>query len=404
MYLYLGGAAAVLAALILLVLFFSTQKPSTALQTSTGSPFGTGNSIPISNTGDSGAQATNIPQSGNGQVVFKIADGPIAGATLSQTSYPTTTVARYVLQNNGHIFQVPVNTPGAVPKAISNTTIPGFVRVWWVTGGNGLIGQYVDGGVVKTLYLGLPPQNATTTQPVKIQFLPQNITDLAPSPDGTQIVYLLRTASGVDGYTAAPDGTGGKRLFSFPLSEVLISWPSKNAILLQTKSGVGVPGGAFSIAVSSGAITPLVYAQGLTATANRSFSDVLYQTTSAEAPTRSTYAHNIKSGIDRPLSFDPFPEKCLWSALATSTAICASPLQYVAPNFLDLWHQGAASSPDGILSFDLTSGTSDIIAIPGGSDGGVSSDIAQMALSPDEHYLLFVTKGDRSVWGVRLTQ
>jgi hypothetical protein len=82
---------------------------------------------------------------------------------------------------------------------------------------------------------------------------------------------------------------------------------------------------------------------------------------------------------------------------------CAAPLQYVPPAYLDLWHQGAASVADALFSFDVSTGKSEILAAPGGAEGGVESDIAELAVSPDDHYLLFVTRGDRSLWGVRLS-
>jgi hypothetical protein len=117
-----------------------------------------------------------------------------------------------------------------------------------------------------------------------------------------------------------------------------------------------------------------------------------------------TYAHATKGGADAAISFDPMPEKCTWSAAAASAMYCAIPLSSTPPNYLDLWHKGAASLADSIFSFNLSTGGSQFITTPGSADGGVSSDIAEMALSPDDRYLVFIKKGDRSLWGVRLVQ
>src|SRR3989344_122900 len=401
-----GVGAIVIVAAVVLWFFFSggNAEQSTNI---TGSSFGSGSTVSVTNSESDGDMVNNLPQSG-GQVIFKIADGPIAGATLLETTRPTSTVARYMKQENGHVFDLTVDTPGAIPKAVSNTTIPGIVKVLWLERGSALIAQYIDGVTVKTAYLGFPVSTTTATsstkKPVKIQFLSNNIAELAASPDGRSIVYLVRAGASTDGYTARSDGSGSKRLFSFPLSQTLISWPSTNTLLLQTKSGAGVPGGVFSVNAQTGAITPLVYAEGLTATANSSFSKVLYQTVRAGSPLRLTYARDIKTSKDAGLSFDPFPERCVWSASATTTAICAIPLQYVPPNFLDLWHKGGTAVFDSLVSFDLLSGKSEILASPGGGDGGVTSNVAEMALSPSERYLSFITRGDRALWGVRLIQ
>jgi hypothetical protein len=355
------------------------------------------------------AEAITLPVST--QNIFKISDGPVAGAAFMQATRPTTTIARFVMQQSGHVLDLAIDSPGSVARAASNTTIPGASRVIWEMQttaarqvAQGAVLQYVDSGTIKSVALIFPPASTTASStmqaPVRIQFLPDNLTGVAASPDGLSMAYLVATASGSDGYVARYDGTNPKKLFSLPLSQANISWPSGGVILASTPAAAGVPGIAFSVNATSGAVAPLLYAMGLTATADRTFSRVVYQ--SASAQDRLTYTHDTKSNLDRPLSFDPIPEKCIWSALQESTMFCAVPLAYTGPGYLDLWHQGAASAADSIVSYNLVTGQTNIVATPGGTDGGAASDILQMALSADEKYLLFVSKGSRSLWGVRL--
>ncbi|HEV8677722.1 MAG TPA: hypothetical protein VN701_02735, partial [Candidatus Paceibacterota bacterium] len=315
--------------------------------------------------------------------------------------------ARYVLQENGHVMDQPIDVPGSLARAVSNTTIPGTQQVVWGNGGSSAFMQYVDSGTVKTVSLIFP--TATTSkpavdQPVEIQFLPDNATAVAVSPDGTQVAYLLQTASGSNGYVANIDGGNAKKLFSIGLKELLLSWPSAHVLLLSTKSAAGAPGMAFSVDAKTGTIVPLIYADGLTATADPSFAEIIYRAESDGAP--GAFLHNIKQGTDVPLSFSPIPEKCVWSNEATSTLYCASPIQYTPGNYLDLWHMGLSSAADSIISFMPSSLSlkTRAIAVPGSSDGGEQSDILELAVSPDGRYLLFITKGDRSLWGVRLPQ
>ncbi len=375
--------------------------------------------------GDVRAGAVAAPQGGQGsanaaepiqspvskQKVFKISDGPVAGAALMQDGRPTTTIARFVMQQNGHVLDLPIDSPGKVSRAASNTTIPGAQRVVWAVQtvssrqvAAAAVLQYVDNGTIKSVALAFPQATTSASSsmpsPVRIQFLPDNLTGLAASPDGLSLVYLAATASGSDGYVARADGTSPKKLFSLPLSQMRISWPSPGVILAASAPAAGVPGITFSINAGSGAVSPTLYAPGLTATADPSFSRVVYQNASAQG--RTTYSHDTKSNLDRPLSFDPIPEKCVWSQLEAGFMYCAVPLSYTAPNYLDLWHQGAASAADSIVAYDLITGQTTIIATPGGADGGVASDAMQLALSADEKYLLFVSKGARSLWGVRL--
>jgi hypothetical protein len=308
------------------------------------------------------------------------------------------------------VFDLPLDTPGAVPRSISNTTIPGTTRAQWQPRAQGALVQYLSQNVVKTVYLGFPTATSTATStlaaPLRVQFLPDGILDFALSPSGQNVVYLLRSAAGgVDGYIAQANGASSRRFFSVPLRQLLLSWPSPATLLLQTPSAYGAPGMAFSVNNSTGSVVPLLSAHGLSAIADNTFSRIIYQTTPPNSSVRYTYVHNIQTGTDAPLSFDPFPEQCRWSAISTSTSLyCAAPLQYVAADYLDLWHLGAAHAPEALLSFNLDSGQTTILASPGGSDGGEESDIAEIALSPDESYLLFVGRTDRSLWGVRLKE
>jgi hypothetical protein len=91
--------------------------------------------------------------------------------------------------------------------------------------------------------------------------------------------------------------------------------------------------------------------------------------------------------------------------LATTTLYCGSPVTYVDSTYLDKWHTGLASAADAVISFvPSQNAKTSAVAVPGSSDGGEQSDILEMTVSPDDKYLLFIKKGDRSLWGVRLTQ
>jgi len=411
---YIGGvvAAVIVSALLAWFIFASGSTPQTQTQTNGGgTTFG---SLDSNTTNANNTQTTATNNTPNGtlgtavqtsqQKVFKISDGPVAGATFIQTLHPTTTLARFVMADSGHAYNLVLDSQGAVPQAISNTTIPGATSALWVEKGGAAILQYLDGITPKTVYLGFAATTSPSNPTVHLQFYPDGIRSLAASPDGLQVVYLLRTATGVNGFVTKTDGTGGKLLFSLPLREMQVRWPAQGTLLAYSNAAAGVPGIAFAIDAKSGAATPLVYAPGLTATADLTFSHVLYQTTDTSAGVHSSYSHDIASGADRALSFDPIPEKCVQSPLSGAVVYCAAPLAYVPPNYLDLWHQGTASIADSVLSYSLAVATTTLLATPGStSDGGVATDILQLAVSPDGHYLLFVSKSDRSLWGVRLT-
>jgi len=401
----LFGIVSIVLALVGWFFFFRTPA-ETPIDTS-GEIFQTGGTqtVGVSGGGNTTTNTetnvnTQTPVQLSNQKIFKIGNGPIVSAIVIQTLRPTTTVARYVQQNNGHVFDITLDSSGAIPRSVSNTTIPGIVRALWAEGGNAVLLQYLEGALIKTVYLGFPIGQSTTTRPVIIRFLPDGIQDIAVSPNGASVVYTLRAASGVVGYTAKADGIGSKQLFTIPLSEIVISWPTQNTLLAQSKSAVGTPGIAFSINASSGAVTPSLYAPSLTLTASHTFSHTVYQSTVGES--LSTYVRENSSGKTAALSYDPYPEKCIWG-IATSTHLyCASPLEYVEPNYLDRWHQGSIKVTDSILWFNVATGEQTILATPGSDEGGVESVIQTISVSSDNKYLLFVRQGDYSLWGVRI--
>ena len=213
---------------------------------------------------------------------------------------------------------------------------------------------------------------------------------------------MLTTSSGVDGYVAEVNGANAKKLFSLPFSQILISWPSLTTLLAQTKSAGGVPGVAFSIAVKTGTINPFLYASGLSATANSFFSKVIYQKIESINGIRETYAHDTSTGEDISLPFNPLPEKCTWSATSATILYCAAPLQYTDATYLARWHQGLASEADSIFIFNIFSGITSLVVTPGNGNNAPQGPIEHLGVSPDGKYLYFITRGDQSLWGVRL--
>ncbi len=370
---------------------------------------------PANNTNSSsGSTTTTVPnnqtliENGTSAVskIFEISNGPVTSATFIQTSNPTTTLARFMTQQDGHVFDLPINVSGAVLRPVSDITIPGTQRALWVQGGSAVVLQYLDNQTIKTVYEGFPKTVSATSSAgtSRVQFLPDNILDIAASPDGTQVAYILKNNSGgVNGYIALADGSVPKNIFSIPLTQLLITWPAPTTLLLQTKSAADTEGVIFAVGTKSGIVLPLVDGAGITAIANKDLSEIIYQTRlSGES---YTHIHQLATGNDIRLPTDPIPEKCIWGSIATTMLYCANPISYVSAGYLDFWHQGTASTADNIFAFSIPAGSSVVVAAPGSTeDGGSPADIAGLAISLDNNYLLYVTKGGRSLWGVRLTQ
>src|SRR3989344_103587 len=150
-YLYIGLGVAVVGGLIAAGVYFLFSFPEVVPAPSTdalGSGTNRSTVTPTTPTSDGENQPVGVPATQ--KAVFNVANGPIVSAAVIQTLRPTTTVARYVQPNNGHVFDLMLDSAGAVPKSVSNITIPGIFRALWAKGGAAALLQYLDAGVIKS--------------------------------------------------------------------------------------------------------------------------------------------------------------------------------------------------------------------------------------------------------------
>lgn len=397
----LAWGGGILAAVLLIALLLRFFLGGTAPQTPD-----TSGTLPVGQVSTSAGGAlteeppplivTDAP--GVAPAVFKIAEGPVVSAVFIQAGRPTTTIARFASAADGHVYDLAIDSPGAVAQTVSNTTIPGIGRAAFRNDGRGVLMQFSASplSIVRTVVIQF---SASSSGSATVRFLPDNAQGAVFSPDGASIAYLKETPNGgAAGYVARADGSGERALFSFPLGSILLSWPSPGALLLTTKSATGAPGAAFSVSASSGTLVPLLFAPGLTTLGDPSFSHFLYQTNAGSGASSAT--RTLATSAERKLSFDPIPEKCAW--FSASTLYCGVPLVRLPTDYLDVWHRGEYSAPDSILRYILPSGAATIVASPGASLGAEVPDIVGIGASPDGKYLFFITKESRTLWGVRL--
>ncbi len=408
----LSGLVVIVAIVLLVGSFFG--KPAGVPQG--GGAFGTSSAVGVAAPLGGAGGGVSLPSFATGTStyagppIFKIADGPIVAATLIEGGAPTTTSARYITSLDGHVIDLPLDVPGAAPRTVSNTTIPGVLHASFTEAGSGVIVQYLQSGTIKSAHLSLPIAGTTTPATgVTVRFLPDNIIALAVSPSGTSIAYALSAGSvGLTLYTAAADGSSAKALATTPLSHIQLAWPSKTTLVFYTNSASGVGGVVFSLNATTGAITPLLSGAGITASVDPSFSSLIHR---IDSGTRSTlFTEDLKTGsvaYSAPAASSLgalIPETCVWSTASTTHAYCTAPSSAAPANYLDLWHSGEASFPSALVSLDGSTGLSLPLATPGSRDGGEPSDMIDLALSQSGQYLSFIAKDDGSLWGVRLNK
>src|SRR5665647_28439 len=114
--------------LLALIVWFFFFRSSSSPGVTGGGTFSTSinntTNVATNSSGTNNTQTISTSGQVSTQKIFEIAQGPIAGATLIQTLHPTTTLARYINQDDGHVYDLPLDTAGAVPHVVSNVTIP----------------------------------------------------------------------------------------------------------------------------------------------------------------------------------------------------------------------------------------------------------------------------------------
>ncbi len=265
---------------------------------------------------------TTKPNTGTGEqttpqepTLFQIHDKPIVSFVVfvrKDNSY-----ARFIEQGSGHVYEYNFDTKQKI--RISNTSIPQIATATWARDGNTVVFQYLETGITRTA-VGELATTSTEGSYKKITFLPAGLGTVALSPDGAEVAYTTTNQSGGVVVVSKKDGTSPRTVFTSPLTRWLISWPSKDNLLVETPlSQYG--GIAYSINVRSGAQKTLTATagpfSGLTGASDGI--SYLYSPSWARGITRLNSKDNTEYAL---FSMNTIPDKCSFMATSTDYAIC----------------------------------------------------------------------------------
>lgn len=361
-------------------------------------PFGRGDDVP---GGTSPTPITNGEAGGNvtGSPIVnlqKIGAEPVSGATFVVSS--STNFVRFVEKATGHIYEVNPESP--VPQRISNTTIPKIEEIYWGIEGDELVARYLKDSILNTIYIEII---ATTTTAevdtfeggIESTFLPTNIRGVALSPGRTQIFYLLDTANGVNGIVSNLDGTAAKNVWTSPIKNWSISWPSSSTVSLNTPPSGAVAGFLYHLNLGNGIMEKI---QGniaaLSSITSSDSNTILYS--SIDNANISLAIKNIENETDIQAGLNTLAEKCVFGHDGTYF-ICAAPKDISARDLPDSWYQGRVQFNDRIMKVSLTDGSSELLVDPE-QVAGEPIDAVNLQVSGDGGHLLFTNKRDNSLW------
>ena len=381
--------------------FFGGQAPTTqgggtfpAPPTGSGAGSDTETGIPQKQPSQS-VSANSIP------ALRRLTDVPVAGGVAGVKN--SVVIARYMERGTGHILEIPVNSDTA--SRLSNTTIPKIYEAYASKDGLSFVARYLREGSedIQTFSAKVQEKGGVTGGGELVgTFLPPNIRSLALSPDGSRAFYLTTTASGSTGTASDTGGSKKVQIFSSPLRELTVSWPTNGTVAVATKASAGQPGLLFFLNSTTGALqTVLRDITGLLTLTSPDASEVLFSQSTNGGVALSVY--NKSKGVVTPISLATFPEKCLWSKKTAHTVLCAVPSSLPSGEYPDDWYQGLVGFSDDIWKIDTATGSvSELFALKNYTPESV--DAVRLFTDPTEAFLFFINKRDGALWALKLAK
>lgn len=323
------------------------------------------------------------------------------------------TYVRYVLRENGNIHEVDPST--GTDRQITNTTIPRVYEAFFGNNGNTVIMRYLkrvlNNDVIAT-YLGNLelPTNTEAMGSIRssTEFLPDNISSVSISPDGTHLFYLLPVTDGVSGTMVSLSAAlFPKEVFRNSFSEWLPQLFNDGTILLTTKPSAGIAGYSYIYNPIKKTLTRIVREKnGLTTFGDKIGDRILFGENIANAPFLGMYTKksiSSEEGIENhevriPLA--TLPEKCAWGT-SPSTLYCGSFVGSTGARLPDEWYQGLISLSDTFWMVNTDTTEITFIADP---ESVIQQhfDVMMPLVDKNEDHLIFINKKDGSLWSMRL--
>ncbi len=381
-----------------------TTQPTTPTDTTGGSrsffPFGTSKT----NVDDTTNGETNtIGQTQNGEGATKqklnqITTFAVAGVTTlldSRTTpnkdtdiAPTTDLVpavRYVERATGHIYEQYLDT-GVVGK-ISDSSVLGIHEAIFGNDGRSVIYRYLsnDDQTIES-FLG-------TLGGDKGSFLPENISAITTSPDGSQFFYLMPFGGDTAGNIQPFSGSGKNQIFTSSFTEWLPEWGG-SVIFLTTKPSANVTGYLYASKAETGGFSKVFGGiLGLTTKTNEAGTQILYSNNNLDLGIYDLTNKNFNK-----LGFQTISDKCVWSN-DNINIYCGIPQNVGKGAYPESWYQGQVSFSDHIVKINTQTGNG-IDMVDTTEVGGL--DATYLILDKAESKIFFINKKDSTLWSLDL--
>ena len=343
----------------------------------------------------------------------------------SSTQILGTTHIRWVDRGRGNIFEALGNTLEI--KTLSNTVVPKIYESTWNKNLTAFMALSVSGedySSMSGVYAELKPrvmpkvatstassspqtdsQNATagslTPYELKGKNLPENIVAYAVSPKKDRVfMFINNNGTGV-GYTSNFDGSSPAQIFTTPITQVNVEWPSDNIIAITTKGTADESGFLYFVDAKTGVWRKILGPLNGLSTKVSADSKYVFASMTGSNENIVTRIYNVATGKRNDAVINTLADKCVWGNFYKDIVYCAVPSQPIKAVYPDDWYKGSISFIDKIWQANAITGEVKLISsIIDTSDRIV--DAFNLGLDAKDDFLIFMNKNDLSLWSLDL--
>lgn len=334
------------------------------------------------------------PATGNTIAVRQILKEVTATTTVGTTTVAsiktvraTSTTLMFVDRMTGYVYGYEIDS--GTTYQISNTTIPGVYDAYIFSNGTRIVLRYLgeDKKTIVSVMASIPAINpGNDPEPLAgSTYLPQNISSVAVSSDGSEISYVVPSSTGATFYTTTSKGTA--MLATSPFSEWRIAYGGKQVYATPkpsaylTGSTVSLPAflpvisnktGLISMGSPSGALLSSMWSQ------------------------EGLVTFGTVRGVSHVSSAKTVASKC--SPLNETYFLCSVPvaLPQTSNGLPDDWHQGRIQFNDRLVIINAANG--DVVDIYAFDEKKGDMDVMQISTFNAGELVSFIRKQDSTLY------
>ncbi|MCX6715550.1 MAG: hypothetical protein NT077_00865 [Candidatus Taylorbacteria bacterium] len=373
----------------------------------TGGTGGTGNTGTTTGNIPTGIQQVKIPS-------LRLLSGtPVGGYSASTTA--STTNIRWVDRGRGNVYQASSNS--LTITTLSNTVVPKIFASVWNKNLTSFIASIFENTelVPITVYSELIPRTnktaAATTTPstssapfdLRGKSITGNVIGYAASPDRSQLFTMMNENGNGVGYVSSFSATSPTRLFTTPLTEVNVSWPSDNIIAITTKGSTNHSGFLYFVNPKTGVWTKVLGPlPGLSTRVNQTGKYIIYSATGKNNDVM-TGIYSMAAGTTTEAVIRTLADKCTWGKFYKELVYCGVPSQSVSGRYPDDWYLGTLSTIDKIWQVNAITGEARLVSSLIDQSDRILN-VFNLETDPKDMYLFFMNKNDLSLWSLDLVK